>query len=296
MIIDIHTHITNDDFPEFSRAMLGRGPFTADILLKRMDMEGIDRSVLLPLPSPECLDYYGVAGNQDCIRAARKHPDRLSAFCYVDPRSITNYTDDGIAKLLRIYKDLGCLGIGEMTASLEMDDILYQRLFFNAGEEKMPIIFHFKPQGSTSYGAIDDLGLPRTEKMLAMFSKTIFLGHSQCFWNELLGSLTEKTRCNYFKEPYETKGRLWTLFEKYPNLYGDCSAGSAFYALSCDPKGYEFLERFHKQICFGTDRFTGLDEPIPGIITYLKDGLAEGKISAQSYEAIMHKNFERIIS
>jgi hypothetical protein len=32
MIIDIHTHITFERFPEFS-SLLGREPFTADILL-----------------------------------------------------------------------------------------------------------------------------------------------------------------------------------------------------------------------------------------------------------------------
>ena len=42
MIIDIHTHITYEHFPEFAKVFLGRGPFTADVLLRRMDMEGID--------------------------------------------------------------------------------------------------------------------------------------------------------------------------------------------------------------------------------------------------------------
>ncbi len=294
VIIDIHTHITFDHFPEFSRVLLGRGPFTADILLKRMDMEGIDRSVLLPLSSPECLDFYGVCGNQECIEAARKHPDRFTAFFYVDPRSITNYGDGNLVKLMQVYKDLGCKGIGEMTASLEMDDILYQRLFFAAGEEGLPIIFHFKPQGSTSYGAIDDLGLPRTEKVVKMFPKTIFLGHSPCFWNELDGDITEENRAGYMKGAYGKKGRLWELFEKYPNVYGDISAGSAYHALSRDPKGYEFLEQYHDRICFGTDRFTGIDEPIPDILPYLKNGLKDGKLSQPAYDAIMSGNFLRI--
>lgn len=294
MIVDIHTHITYDRFPEFSRTMLGREPFTAEVLLRRMDMEGIDHSVLLPLASPECLDFYGVCGNQDCIEAARKHPDRFTAFCYIDPRSIVNYTDNGLAKLMRLYKELGCKGIGEMTASLEMDDILYQRLFFQAGEENMPIIFHFKPQGSTSYGAIDDPGLPRTEKVAAMFPKTIFLGHSPCFWNELDGDLTPEQRSGYMTGPYSKKGRLWELFDKYPNIYGDISAGSAHHALSRDPKGYEFLEKYHRKICFGTDRFTGPDEPIPAILPYLKEGLSSGKLSQQAYNAIMSGNFLRI--
>jgi predicted TIM-barrel fold metal-dependent hydrolase len=294
MIIDIHTHITYENFPEFGR-LLNRAPFTADILLKRMDMEGIDKSVLLPLVHPECLDYYGVAGNQECMEAARKHPDRFIAFCNVDPRSMMNQFEDGLRNLLELYIDLGCKGIGEMCASLLLDDEQYQRLFHHAGELGLPIIFHFKSLKSPSYGAIDDLGMPRLEKMLKMFPKTIFLGHSPCFWNELDADITDDNREGYVKGTIKNKGRLWELFEKYPNLYGDCSAGSAYTAISRDSKGYEFLEKFNSKVCFGTDRFTSIDEPIPPILNYLKDAVAVGNISKSAYENIMHRNAEKII-
>ena len=39
--IDIHTHITYGNFPEFSKVFLGRDGFTADVLLRRMDMENV---------------------------------------------------------------------------------------------------------------------------------------------------------------------------------------------------------------------------------------------------------------
>jgi len=51
MIIDFHTHITFERFPEFS-THFGRQRFTADTLVKRMDDEGIDKSVVLPLSNP----------------------------------------------------------------------------------------------------------------------------------------------------------------------------------------------------------------------------------------------------
>ena len=62
-------------------------------------MEGIDKSVLLTLNNPECLDFYAVAGTQECIEAARKHPDRLIAFCNIDPRSMLNTDDKTVMEL-----------------------------------------------------------------------------------------------------------------------------------------------------------------------------------------------------
>jgi len=296
MIIDIHTHITFDGFPEFS-TMLDREPFTADILLKRMDNEGIDKSVLLPLINPECLDAFGVSGNQECIQAARKHPDRFIPFCSVDPRSRMNTSEKGFMRLLEIYKELGCKGIGEMCASLWIDDIRYQRLFHCAGETEMPIIFHFKPDGSTNYGAIDDLGLPRLERMVKMFPKTIFAGHSRCFWNEIYTDVTESNRAGIIQGDIFKKGRLWTMFERNKNLYGDISANSAYSALSRNPQlGYEFLEKFNKQMLFGTDRFTSATEPIPPMLGFTKSGLEGKHISQDAYENIMHRNAERILA
>ena len=295
MIIDMHCHISYEDFPEFS-TKIGRGIFTVDVLLKRMDMEGIDKTVLLPLNNPECLDTYAVCGNQGCIKAAKKHPDRLISFCNVDPRSMLNCDDKGIMKLLKIYQDYGCKGIGEMCASLPIDDIRYQRLFHNAGEIGMPIIFHFMPKGCPSYGAIDDLGLPGLEKMLKAFPDTVFAGHSPCFWNEISADVTDENRIGYIHGKIEKKGRLWQLFEENPNLYGDISAGSGYYSLSRDPEaGYSFLEKFSRQIVFGTDRFGSISEPFPEMLGFINNAVENKLISSECYENITHLNAKRLL-
>ena len=296
MIIDAHSHITFEHFPEFSK-LLNRNPFTADILLRRMDMEGIDKSVLLPLNNPECLDFYAVGGNQECIKAAREHPDRFIAFCNIDPRSMMNAEDKAVIGLIDIYKEMGCKGIGEVCGSLWVDDIRYQRLFYAAGETGMPMIFHFKPDINGGYGAIDDLGLPRLEKMVKMFDKTIFAGHSPCFWNEISADISDENRRGYVKGSISAKGRLWTMFAENRNIYGDISAGSAHCALSRDPEvGYEFLQSFNEQILFGTDRFTSESEPVPPILAFIKDGLEKDLLTQDAYENIMHRNAERILS
>jgi predicted TIM-barrel fold metal-dependent hydrolase len=261
-----------------------------------MDMEGIDKSILLPMINPECQDIYGLCGNQECINSASKYPDRFIAFCNIDPRSVMNIDDASLSRLIRIYRDMGCHGIGEVCASLKIDDIRYQRLFYNAGEAGMPIIFHFKSEESASYGVVDDLGLPRLEKMLKMFPETIFAGHSPCFWNEISADITSNNRDSYVKGKITEKGRLWTLLAENDNLYGDISAGSAHCALSRDPEqAYEFLEKFDRQIIFGTDRFTAEDEPIPPILTFLKNAFKEKRISSTTYNNIMYRNAEKML-
>ena len=296
MLIDIHTHITLDNYPEFSRVLQNRPGFTADTLLKRMDMEGIDRSVLLPLNAPENLDFYGVAGNTQCIDAFRRHPDRFDVFCSIDPRVLVNGPDGRLRQLFEIYRDLGCKGLGEICAALYVDDERFIRLFQMAGEFKMPMIFHFQHPGQWSYGAVDESGLPHLERALKLCPDSIFLGHSPCFWNEIDGTLSAEEKAQYPTNTYDIKGVLWEMFEKYPNLYGDISAGSAYRALSKDPKGYEFLQKFHKKICFGTDRFSSIDEPVPPIIGYLKDGVESGKITKEAYDSITHKNYLKLVS
>ncbi|OGV51888.1 MAG: hypothetical protein A2017_00575 [Lentisphaerae bacterium GWF2_44_16] len=292
MFIDIHTHITYGNCKEYS-TLLGRKPFTASTLIKKMDAEGIDKSVLLPLVNAEVMDYYGVAGNQECLEAVKKYPDRLMTFCGIDPRSMMNYKKGNLVKLLTVYKKLGCIGIGEMCASIPITHKLYQNLFYAAGEENMPILFHFIPKVCHSYGAIDKLHLPGLEKMLEKYPKTIFIGHSPCFWNEI-APLTDKERSGYVRGPFKKEGTLWRLMREYPNIYGDISAGSGYIALSRDNKSYEFMEKFSDRLFFGTDRFSSEDEPAPPQIAFLKDALKSKKMSKSTYEKISHKNFERI--
>ena len=178
-----------------------------------------------------------------------------------------------------------------------VDDERYATIYEAAGELNMPLIFHFQRPGGTSYGAFDEFHLPGLERMLQRFPKTRFLGHSMAFWSELSGDVEEKDSEKYLREPYKNKGRLWELFEKYPNLGGDISAGSGAFAFSCDPEhGAEFMEKFQDQLYFGTDRFTSLDEPMPPQIALLDEWKNQGRISATAYEKISHVNAEKLLS
>ena len=84
--------------------------------------------------------------------------------------------------------------------------------------------------------------------------------------------------------------------DKYPNMYGDFSAGSGHNALTRDPEtGIKFIKKFNKKIFFGTDMFMKKDKP-PMHLTMMQDALQKKKISKTVYENIMHRNFEKVFN
>lgn len=295
MIIDIHTHITCSVPPEFHQ-MFGRKKFTASTLVRTMDKDGIDKSVVLPLANPENLDVYLITGNIETVRDCRKFPDRLIPFYNLDPRAMLCSPKADLSKLIRIAKDMGCMGIGEICANMPVTHPLYQNLFYHAGLEKMPLLFHFTGRRYGTYGARDAIHLPGLEKMLKQFPDTVFIGHGPAFWAEIAWDVDSRGREGYPRTPVEKKGRLWTLLEKYPNLYGDISAGSGCNALKRTPSvGFEFLSKFNKQLFFGTDRF-GPGLPVPPIVGLMKDALQNKQITKTEYNNIMSANFKRVIT
>lgn len=293
MLIDIHTHITHDE-PRIAEA-LGRSSFTVDTLLRRMDFEGIDKSVVLPLVNPENYERFAVADNTETIAACLRHPDRLIPFCNIDPRMMLNSPEANLSTLIDAYKGLGCLGIGEVCAALPFTDPRYKNLFRHAAACGMPVLFHLTGLSQGVYGVIDPMGMPGLEESLREFPDTVFIGHAMAFWSEIAADVSPEERDHYPKGPVKKPGRLCELLERYSNLYGDLSAGSGYNAIARDPEfGYGFLEKFNRRLFFGTDRFTSPDEPVPEIIAFLKNGLDRGKLSAVAYDNITHKNFLRV--
>ena len=290
MIIDIHQHITYTKYPQFAK----HGPFTGKDLLNDMDKWGIDKSVVLPLINPENIDILGIAGNQEVIDVCQQHPDRLIPFCNIDPRCMMNHENADFSVLMKKFKDFGCRGIGEVCANIPINSRLYKNLFYHAGKEGLPIIFHLSPTIGGVYGMVDEPGIPGLEEVLKEFSGTIFIGHAPSFWNEIDANLKAKDRNMYPAGTIEKEGRLWFLMEKYPNLYGDISAGSGYNALTRDPEaGIRFINKFNKKIFFGTDMFFSKDTS-PKHLVMMKNMLDDDKISKSVYKNIMYRNYERV--
>ncbi|NOZ22072.1 MAG: amidohydrolase family protein, partial [Planctomycetes bacterium] len=84
---------------------------------------------------------------------------------------------------------------------------------------------------------------------------------------------------------------------KYPNLYGDLSAGSGSNALARDPEhGYEFVDEFQDRLLMGIDICwpRGCKGPFR-ILEFLREALDEKKISQEAFDKIMGGNAVRLL-
>ena len=169
-----------------------------------------------------------------------------------------------------------------------------ENLFRHAEANELPMIFHIGPQQGACYGIVDRLNLPLLEGALRQFPRLKFLGHSQPFWAEISGDLTEVARAGYPGGKVSEGGALVRLFREYPNLHGDLSAGSGYNAVSRDPDfGYRFLEEFQDRLFFGTDVCDPRNEtPLPG---FLDEAVEKGHISRECYERVGWKNAEQLL-
>jgi uncharacterized protein len=285
MVIDFHTHL--------GRIVREDTALTIEDLLKNMEKWGIDKSVVLPLDAtPEgTISFFTTT---QVLEVFKKYPNKIIPFCKLDPRQFTNSKDTNFSWLLKEYKDLGCRGVGELTANLYVDDPRCKNLFKQCGQMDMPVLFHLVDRIGAHYGLVDDIYLPRLEKVLKELPETIFVGHAMAFWAEIDGDVQKNTRGSYPKGRIEKAGRACELLSKYPNLYADLSAGSGFNAVTRDMEfGIKFLEEFQDKLLFGTDICMHNQEA--HIVHYIKELQINNKISKNTYEKIMHENAEKIL-
>ncbi len=284
-MIDIHTHL--------GRLLREDIPVTVEELIENMDRWGVEKAVILPLDAtPEGSTFWFTT--EQVLEVYKRYPDRIIPFCKLDPRQINNSPNTDFTWILQEYKDLGCKGVGEITANLYIDDPMVLNLFAQCGELDMPVLFHLVDRIGAPYGLVDDIYLPRLEKALKELPKTIFIGHAMSFWAEISADVSEETRGGYPKGPITKPGRLQELLRKYDNLYGDLSAGSGFNAITRDPEyGYKFLEEFQDKLLFGTD-FCHHNQEVP-IVDYIKNALKEGRISQTAYKKITRLNAEKLL-
>lgn len=289
--IDIHVHTRMFEGPR-QQTDFGSNFATPEELKEKLGPLGVRAVVALPIVSPEHM--WVIQSVQEILWAAEQHPDFIIPFMNIDPRQNTNTPTTDLSYLMQYYKDRGCKGIGEVTASLPFDDPYMQNLFKHAEANELPIIFHIAPQQGGFYGIVDELGLPGLERALTRFPGLKLIGHSQPFWAEISGDLSEEQRNSYPKGKVAEGGALVRLMRECPNLYGDLSAGSGFNAVSRDPEfGYGFLEEFQDRLFFGTDVCDPRNEtPLPG---YLDKAIEEGHITRETYEKVGWKNAEELL-
>jgi len=246
-MIDFHVHIGNlyrFNYPQ----KIGLSPHQ---LIERMNREGIQISVLLPLESPEGAGGY--FPTEQAIEARDLYPERLIAFLCVDPRM--PYFAEEIDVFVKYY---GCKGFGEHINSLAFDDNRNKIIYKKCDEYGLPLVFEI----NASY-CYDDVGLPRLEKCLKEFPNVKFCGHGPGFWAAISGD--DNGKAGYPKGRIIPGGAIDRLLGEYDNLYADISAGSGYNGLTRDPEFTKgFIQRHWKKLLFGTD-YMGHDQPLPQI-------------------------------
>jgi len=285
-MIDIHTHLGRWGNPK-------EPEMTEEGLLRRMDELGIDKAVILPLGmTPEC--FMLPFSTDDALGVYHRHPDRIIPFCNMDPRAGHSPETD-FSWIFDEWREAGCKGLGEVTANLPFDDPMCLNLYRHCGRVGFPLVFHLAVRvGYDLYGVADEMGLPRLEKTLRECPETIFIGHAMAFWAEIASKVDEATRGGYPEGPVAGPGRVLELLEKYPNLYGDLSAGSGFNAISRDLEfGYRFLEQFQDKLLFGTD-ICHVNQEVP-IVPWFNQARDTGKISQVGYDKIARINAQRLL-
>jgi uncharacterized protein len=237
--VDMHTHLGQTWNTTVS--------LTAEELLRWMDAHRIAQAVVLPLVSPESSSY--LITSDFVLEQTKPYRDRLIPFCCIDPRTSYSGGLKGLVGMLSKYVEAGAKGFGEHKNGLAFDDPKNMTLYAACAELKLPLLFHIDNQRN-----LDKPGLPRLENALKTHPGCTFIGHGPGWWASISGDATQADLGGYPKGPVAPGGAIDTLMEKYPNIYGDLSAGSGASAISRDLAfGREFLIRRQDRICFGTD-------------------------------------------
>ena len=287
--IDVHAHAVSHMEYEYPRAIT----VTADELLQVYDTVGVEKGILMPILSPEAQTL--VMTNGDICALTKQYPDRFLWFCNVDPRCVQNDPTFDLRDMLKFFKNLGALGMGELTANLRADDPYIDNLFSCCEDCDMPVTIHIAPQKGGYYGLADELGLPRLEKELKKHPKLKIFGHSQPFWAEIDGNLTEESR-NGYPTGKVTEGTLARLMRECENLYCDMSARSCYNAMTRDPDySYKFIEEFGDRMMYAIDYCCSENSQTYAMAKWLDESAEKGYISEAHYRGICRENAIRIL-
>lgn len=237
--VDMHTHIGQTWNTTVS--------LSAEELLRWMDAHRIAQAVVLPLTSPESSSF--LITNDFVLEQTRPFRDRLIPFCSVDPRTSYSGGHKGLVAMLQKWVEAGAKGFGEHKAGVNFDDPRNMALYAACAELKLPLLFHIDNQRN-----MDKPGLPGLENALKTHPGCNFIGHGPGWWASISGDATQANLGGYPKMKVAPGGAIDALMEKYPNIYGDLSAGSGAGAINRDLDfGREFLIRRQDRIMFGTD-------------------------------------------
>jgi predicted TIM-barrel fold metal-dependent hydrolase len=243
-------------------------------LIADMDAHGIERAWLLTWEIPPFEDsppYHGLLNPlnfrsdgthsgivlRDLVQARDRYPERfVLGYC---PHPAVGAAPE----LLRAAASMfGVRVCGEWKFRIPFDDPRSIELFYAAGELKLPVVLHLdvpylkNADGRRTYqpqwygGTVENL-----ERALQACPETIFIGHAPGFWRAISGDAADEP-AQYPRGPISGRGELYRLFDTYPNLYADLSAGSGRFALERDcAHAVSFLSRYSERLLFARDNY-----------------------------------------
>jgi predicted TIM-barrel fold metal-dependent hydrolase len=183
---------------------------------------------------------------------------------------------------------------GEWKFRVPFDDPRCLALFKKAGALQMPVVLHLDvptlPDPQTGAPVFQPLWYGGTvahlENALQACPDTIFIGHAPGFWREISGDADRDPK-QYPDGPVTPGGKLYRLFDHYPNLYADLSAGSGRTALARDPEhALKFVTRYADRLLFGRDYY---EQDLHKFLQTLP-------LSAEVVDKIYWQNAERLIA
>jgi predicted TIM-barrel fold metal-dependent hydrolase len=289
-IIDSHQHV-------FWHGRDDRG------LVADMDEHGIEAAWLLSWEIPPFEDnpgYHAVLNPMnlrpdgthagillsDLLRARDRFPTRfVVGYC---PHPAVGKAPSLLAAAAKIHRVQVC---GEWKFRIPFDDPRSLELFYAAGELGLPVVLHLDvpyllKDGTRTYqpnwygGTVANL-----ERALQECPRTTFVGHAPGFWREISAD-ADTDPAAYPSGPVRGRGRLYDLFDRYPNLLADLSAGSARRALERDPEhAVQFINRYRDRLLFGRDYY-GQE---------LHRFLGSLSLTPEVLEGIYHRNAEKVV-
>jgi len=274
-------------------------------LIRDMDEQEISLAWLLTWEIPEHprrsdATKFSKVLNPARVRADGTHPgilleDLIVAHRNYPGRFVLGYCPDpampGAPDLFEAACDMhGVRVCGEWKFPMLIDDPRSLELFRAAGRRKAPVVLHLDvpylpPLGGAYAPAWYGGTLSNLERAMQACPDTVFIGHAPGFWREL-SSDADVCADIYPKGPSPGPGKIESLFETYPNLYADLSAGSALAALKRDPVyAAGFLQRHSSRLLFARDYY-GAD---------LQNFLATLELPEDVAEVIFWRNADRLV-
>lgn len=258
--IDVHTHLT--------QPWGEKPPMSAGELLRWMDSAEIGKAFVLPLVNPEAWDH--LITTEYVLRETQPYRDRLIPSCCIDPRAIYLNSFEAKVKHLKRYVDAGVNGYGEHKCGVAIDDPSNIEVFAAAAELRLPILFHLDNERN-----MDAPGLPGLAKVLEAVPNGVFIGHANGWWASISGDATQSDFGAYPNRPTSPGGAIDALMDRFPNIYGDLSAGSGANAILRDVEfGKAFLVRRAERLLFGTD-YLMPGQQVPQLSMYKEFDLPE---------------------